>query len=108
MAKKLTLVTWWTAAPVIPCCPMTSGGNLNRKLPQRRNSSWEFILGDGTRITRKISTCFLLLPQGEDYTRVILGEAGDEPLLGVVTLEILWPVLNPFNRTLQPTRLLTA
>jgi len=34
----------------------------------------------------------------------ILGEPGDEPLLGVVTLEILGLVLNPFNRTLQPMR----
>jgi len=79
-----------------------------RELELEATPETEFILGDGTRITRKNSTCFLLLPQGEDYTRVILGEAGDEPLLGVVTLEILWPVLNPFNRTLQPTRLLTA
>jgi hypothetical protein len=39
---------------------------------------------------------------------VILGEADDEALLGVVTLEILGFVLNPFNRTLQPARLLLA
>jgi hypothetical protein len=48
------------------------------------------------------------LPQGEGHTPVILGEAGDEALLGVVTLEILGFVLNPFNRTLQPARLLLA
>jgi len=39
---------------------------------------------------------------------VILGEAGDEALLGVVTLEILGLILHPFNRTLQPARLLLA
>jgi len=39
---------------------------------------------------------------------VIFGEAGDEALLGVVTLEILGLVLRPFNRTLQPARLLLA
>jgi hypothetical protein len=48
------------------------------------------------------------LPLGEEHTPVILGERDDEALLGVVTLEILGFVLNPFNRTLQPARLLLA
>ena len=39
---------------------------------------------------------------------MILGEAGDEALLGVVTLETLGFVLHPFNRTLQPSRMLLA
>jgi len=39
---------------------------------------------------------------------VILGEPGDEPLLGVVTIEILGLVLNPFKRTLEPMRMLLA
>ncbi|PIZ26181.1 MAG: aspartyl protease, partial [Chloroflexi bacterium CG_4_10_14_0_8_um_filter_57_5] len=48
------------------------------------------------------------LPQGEGHTPVILGEPGDEPLLGVVTLEILGLTLNPFTRQLQPMRMLLA
>jgi predicted aspartyl protease len=67
-----------------------------------------FALADGTRISRRISECRLTIPQGEAYTPVILGEPGDEPLLGVVTLEILGLVLNPFTRTLQPMRMLLA
>ena len=67
-----------------------------------------FTLADGTMLRRRISTCYLMLPQGEDYTPVILGEPGDEALLGVVTLEILGLVLNPFNRTLQPMRMMLA
>jgi hypothetical protein len=39
---------------------------------------------------------------------VILGEPGDEALLGVVTLENLGLVLHPFSRTLQPARMLLA
>ena len=39
---------------------------------------------------------------------MILGEPGDEALLGVVTLEILGLVLNPFNRTLQEMRMYLA
>jgi len=37
---------------------------------------------------------------------IILVEEGDEALLGVVTLEILGLVFNPFRRTLQPMRML--
>ncbi|HUT90318.1 MAG TPA: retroviral-like aspartic protease family protein [Thermoguttaceae bacterium] len=65
-----------------------------------------FTLGDGTPIERAISECHLALPQGDGHTPVILGEADDQPLLGVVTLEILGLILNPFNRTLQPMRML--
>ena len=67
-----------------------------------------FILADGSTIERKVSECHITLPQGEGHTPVILGEPGDEALLGVVTLEILGLVLNPFNRTLQPMRMMLA
>jgi clan AA aspartic protease len=73
-------------------------------LKPKRSAS--FVLADGTRIERQISECHVTLPQGEGHTPVILGEEGDEPLLGAVTLEILGLVLNPFNRTLQPMRML--
>ena len=74
------------------------------ELEPKRSAS--FALADGTQIERQISECHLTLPQGEGHTPVILGEEGDEPLLGAVTLEILGLVLNPFNRTLQPMRLM--
>ncbi|NCO40976.1 MAG: aspartyl protease [Armatimonadetes bacterium CG_4_10_14_3_um_filter_66_18] len=64
-----------------------------------------FTLADGTTVDREVSECLISLPEGEAHTPVILGEPGDEPLLGVVTLEILGVVLNPFNRTLQPMRM---
>ncbi len=67
-----------------------------------------FSLADGTTVDRQVSECHISLPQGEAHTPVILGEPGDEALLGVVTLEILGLVLNPFTRTLQPMRLLLA
>lgn len=67
-----------------------------------------FSLADGTVITRGVSECHIELPQGDGHTPVILGEPGDEALLGIVTLEILGLVLNPFNRTLQPMRMLLA
>jgi len=75
-------------------------------LEPKREAS--FALADGTRVERKISECHLELPQGDGHSPVILGQADDEPLLGVVTLENLGLVLNPFNRTLQPMRMLMA
>lgn len=71
--------------------------------PKREHS---FTLADGSVITRKVSECYIILPQGEAHTPVILGEADDEALLGVVTLEILGLVFDPFKRRLQPMRML--
>lgn len=65
-------------------------------------------LADGTVIGRQVSECYISLPQGDGHTSVTLGEPGDEALLGVITLEILGLVLNPFNRTLQPMRMMLA
>jgi len=72
-------------------------------LPKR---SVTFTLADGSTIERKVSECYIALPQGDAHSPVILGEPGDEPLLGVVTLGILGLALNPFSRTLQPMRML--
>ena len=54
---------------------------------------------------RRISECYIILPQRESHTPIILGEPGDEALLGVVTLEIMGLVFNPFSRTLQQMRM---
>ena len=67
-----------------------------------------FRLADGTTMERRISGCYLVLPQGETHTPVVLGESGDEALLGVVTLEELGLLFNPFSRTLQPMRAMLA
>jgi clan AA aspartic protease len=65
-----------------------------------------FSLADGTTVDRAVSECHITLPQGEAHTPVVLGSPGDEALLGMVTLEILGLVLNPFTRELQPMRML--
>ncbi len=67
-----------------------------------------FTLVDGTRVQRNIAECYLVLPQGETHTPVILGEPGDEALLGVVTLEELGLLFHPFSRTLHPMRMMLA
>lgn len=61
-----------------------------------------FNLADGTRIDRGISDCRITVEGVEGPTPVILGEPGDVALLGVVTLENLGLVFNPFDRSLRP------
>lgn len=72
--------------------------------PQRMKA---FHLADGTRIERSLSECVIELPRIDDdvprgTTPVILGEPGDVALLGVITLEHLMLVFNPFDRSLRP------
>ena len=67
-----------------------------------------FTLADVTRVDRRIYRCYLVLHQGEDYMPVVLGEPGDEALLGVVTLKILGLVFHPFSRTLHSMRAMLA
>ncbi len=67
----------------------------------------QFSLADGTAISRPVSECHFSLAQREGHAPVILGEPGDpEALLGVVTLENLGLVFDPFHRTLHPMRML--
>jgi clan AA aspartic protease len=71
--------------------------------PQRKMT---FTLADGTTVDREISEAFITFPQGQAHSPVILGEEADQALLGVVTLEILGLVFNPFDRTLKPMHML--
>ena len=77
-----------------------------KKLKLKSKRVAQFVLADGTKIDRHIGECLIQLEMGECHTPVVLGEDGDEPLLGAVTLEELGLVLNPFNRSLHPMRML--
>jgi predicted aspartyl protease len=78
-----------------------------RELGLQPIGEMEFILVDGTIIRRRISEALLELPgYGERHTPVLLGESGDENLLGMVTLEIFGLILDPFKRGLRPIRAL--
>ena len=67
-----------------------------------------FALADGSKVERAVSECHIALDAGEAHSPVILGEPGDDALLGVVTLETIGLVFNPFSRTLHPMRFLLA
>lgn len=102
--KKATIAFLVDSGAVYTLLPEKDWKAIGLK-PKRKMT---FTLADGTRVERSISECHISLPQGEGHTPVILGEPGDEPLLGAVTLEILGLVLNPFKRSLEPMRAMLA
>ncbi|MEO1496959.1 MAG: retroviral-like aspartic protease family protein [Planctomycetota bacterium] len=64
--------------------------------------SMEFVLADGSVVSRGISECRLSVAGEGGHTPVVLGEPGDDmPLLGVVTLEERALVFDPFRRELR-------
>jgi predicted aspartyl protease len=75
-----------------------------RKLELAPKRTELFSLADGSTIERAVSECHIQLPQGDATTQVILGRPGDVPLLGVLTLEALGLLLDPFSRTLRRRR----
>ena len=76
-----------------------------RELGLKPKRKLNFVLADGTEIERDVSECYIELPQGDGHSPVVLGEEGDDALLGAVTLENLGLVLNPLKRKLQPMTL---
>lgn len=79
-----------------------------RALRLKRERELEFVLADGTTLTRGVSECTFELEGRRATSPVVLGETEDEALLGAVTLETLGLVLNPLSRTLQPMRMVLA
>lgn len=79
-----------------------------RAIDLRPQREMDFTLADGSIIKRSVSECLVTLPHGKGHTPVILGEEGDESLLGMVTLEILGLKLDPFRRTLEPMKMMLA
>lgn len=79
-----------------------------RALGLRRERELEFVLADGSSLTRGISECVFELDGRRATSPVVLGETGDEALLGAVTLETLGLMLNPLSRTLEPKRMVLA
>ena len=76
------------------------------KLKSRRRLT--FSLAGGTTIRRRVSECRFAYEGIEASSPVVLGERRDEALLGTVTLGTLGLVLNPFERSLKPMRMMLA
>jgi clan AA aspartic protease len=79
-----------------------------RPLKLKSQRELEFTLADGTTITRQVSECRFTIEGQSATSPVVLGEAGDSPLLGAVTLETIGMMVNPLSRELLPMRLMLA
>lgn len=67
--------------------------------PEKRAT---FRLADGSRITRDLGWVGVALRGSSTHTLAILGEPGDEPVLGALTLEELSLEVDPSRATLRP------
>ena len=76
------------------------------ELGLKEKNIMEFVLADGTNVTYPISECRFIYGGIDRHSPVVLGDEGVTPLLGVVTLENMGLVLNPFTRELQPMRMM--
>jgi predicted aspartyl protease len=79
-----------------------------RALRLKAQRDLDFVLADGTTMTRGVSECTFELEGRRATSPVVLGQTEDEALLGAVTLETLGLLLNPLSRQLQPMRMVLA
>jgi clan AA aspartic protease len=68
----------------------------------------EFILADGTKISRKKGGALFRYKGKIGVANVIFGEKGDANLLGALTLEALGLALDPLKRELRPLPMMLA
>lgn len=79
--------------------------NVWEKLKLKPLDEMKFNLADGTIIKRKISEVWMEYQGIGRTSPVVLGEQHDDALFGVLTLETMGLMLNPFTRELLPMKL---
>jgi clan AA aspartic protease len=80
-------------------------GSVLQRLGIEPHSTREFVLADGDVIRRRLATATFEYEGRRGDSMVIVGEPGDDPLLGATTLEGFGLVLDPFRRELRPMAL---
>ena len=80
-------------------------GRVLRKLDIKPHSTREFVLANGDVIRRLLATATFEYEGRRGDSMVIVGEKGDDPLLGETTIEGFGLVLDPFRRELRPMKL---
>jgi clan AA aspartic protease len=78
---------------------------VRRKLGIKPHSTREFVLANGEVIRRRLATATFEYEGRRGDSMVVVGEPGDDPLLGATTLEGFGLVLDPFRRELRPMKL---
>lgn len=79
-----------------------------KKLGLKPDRIQKFSLADGTMVERKLSSAIVEIDGQKAASTVVIGEKGDSPLLGVITLENMGLMVDPFKRKLIPMRLMLA
>src|SRR3989344_1462542 len=75
---------------------------MSRKLNLKPVKTQEFLLADGTSVKRKLGHAMVELDGEKAPTIVVIGEKGDSPLIGVLALEGMGLMVDPFKRKLRP------
>lgn len=78
------------------------------KLGLKAVKSQEFTLADGTSVTRKLGFALVEIDGEKAPSTVVIGEKDDSPLIGVITLENMGLMVDPFKRKLRPMKLMLA
>lgn len=79
--------------------------NVWQKLGLKPLRKAQFSLADGTPIIRSVGNAVIQFEKTESAGPVILGEKNDSQILGVVNLETLGLVIDPFTRELRAAKL---
>lgn len=80
-------------------------GRVLRKLGIKPHSTREFVLANGEVVRRRLATATFEYEGRRGDSMVLVGESGDDPLLGATTIEGFGLVLDPFRRELRPMKL---
>jgi predicted aspartyl protease len=80
-------------------------GDELRALGMAPEKTERFSLADGSSVTREVGIARFEVAGRSGGAPVIFGEPGDAWLLGVLSLESLGLLLDPFKRELRPMRL---
>ena len=81
-------------------------GEALERIGIRPHSRRTFRLADGSHMDRELGSAHFCWNGYEGAAPVVFGRAGDEPVLGVVTLEALGLRVDPVNERLEPMELL--
>jgi clan AA aspartic protease len=82
--------------------------NYVKTLGLKATKTQDFTLADGTIVKRDLGYAMIEIDGQESPSTVILGEKGDSALLGVITLENMGLMVDPFKRKLIPMKLMLA
>lgn len=77
-----------------------------KRLKLKASFEQSFSLADGRTVKRKVGNALIKYRRREVASPVVLGRKHDTPLLGVLTLEAMGLVLDPFERKLYRAKLM--